>query len=73
MKKLELGIYQHYKGMKYLVIGLATHSETKEDLVVYVALYDNDLSAMWVRPLHMFLEDVMIDGKTTPRFRKISD
>ncbi len=71
MQKLELGIYQHYKGMKYLVLGIAKHSETKEDLVVYVTLYDNDMAAMWVRPLTMFLENVTIDGKEVPRFKKI--
>jgi hypothetical protein len=71
MKTLELGTYQHYKGGKYLVLGVAKHSETKEDLVVYVTLYDNDMASMWVRPLEMFLEDVDIDGKKIPRFKKI--
>lgn len=65
------GIYQHYKGMKYLVLGVAKHSETKEDLVVYVTLYENDMASMWVRPLAMFLENVVVDGKSMPRFRKI--
>lgn len=71
MKTLELGIYQHYKGNKYLVLGIAKHSETKEDLVVYVSLYENDMASLWVRPLNMFLEDVEIDGKVMPRFRKL--
>ncbi len=71
MQKLELGTYQHYKGMKYLVLGIAKHSETKEDLVVYVTLYDNDMANLWVRPLKMFLENVTIDGKEVPRFKKI--
>ena len=48
------GIYQHYKGNKYEVIGIAKHSETLEDLVVYRALYDNKVSQLWVRPLKMF-------------------
>lgn len=72
MKTLELGTYQHYKGGKYLVLGVAKHSETKEDLVVYVTLYENDIASLWVRPLKMFLEDVVVDGKKIPRFKKIS-
>ncbi|MDH5533543.1 MAG: DUF1653 domain-containing protein [Candidatus Pacebacteria bacterium] len=71
MKKLELGNYQHYKGMKYLVLGTAKHSETLEELVVYVTLYENEESALWVRPKSMFLENVTIDGKEVPRFKKI--
>lgn len=71
MRNIELGHYQHYKGGKYLVIGVAKHSETKEDLVVYVSLYDNDMSSLWVRPLKMFVEDIEIDGNKVPRFRKI--
>ncbi len=71
MKTLEPGTYQHYKGGKYLVLGTAKHSETLEDLVVYVALYENELGNLWVRPLKMFLERVKIDGEIVPRFRKI--
>lgn len=71
MKKIELGIYQHYKGKKYLVLGVAKHSETEEDLVVYVTLYENDRSSLWVRPLTMFLEEINVDGKIVRRFKKI--
>lgn len=68
---LKLGQYKHYKGNDYEVIGLARHSETLEDLVVYRALYgDFDL---WVRPLTMFLEDVEIDGVIKPRFKYLGD
>jgi hypothetical protein len=67
----ETGTYQHYKGGKYLVLGVAKHSETKEDLVVYVALYENEMASMWVRPLKMFTENVVVDGKNVPRFKKI--
>ncbi len=70
MRTLELGTYTHYKGNSYLVIGVAKHSETHEDLVVYVSLYPNEMASMWVRPLAMFLEDVTIDGVTMPRFQK---
>lgn len=63
---LKLGRYRHYKGKEYQVIGVAKHSETLEDLVVYRALYNE--GQIWVRPLKMFLEEVEIDGKKIPRF-----
>ena len=60
------GRYRHYKGNRYLVKGVARHSETEEQLVVYQQLYgDKDL---WVRPLKMFEETVEVEGKTVPRF-----
>jgi hypothetical protein len=71
MDSIQLGTYQHYKGGKYTVLGVAKHSETLEDLVVYVILYENDLSALWVRPLKMFLETIVVDGAEVPRFKKI--
>ena len=67
------GIYQHYKGNKYEVIGIAKHSETLEDLVVYRALYDNKVSQLWVRPLKMFTETIENDGKEIERFKYISE
>lgn len=60
------GIYEHYKGDKYEVIGLARHSETEEELVVYRALYGDH--GLWVRPYQMFVERVTIDGEQVPRF-----
>ena len=66
--KLKLGKYKHYKGKEYEVIGIARHSETLEELVVYKALYQNDGENLWVRPLQMFLEEVEIEGKKMPRF-----
>lgn len=67
------GIYQHYKGNKYEVIGIAKHSETLEDLVVYRALYDNKVSQLWVRPLKMFTETIENDGKEMERFKYIGE
>ena len=64
--KIKLGKYQHYKGNFYQVEGIATHSETMEQMVVYRPLYGE--GALWVRPLTMFVEDVTIDGKTQARF-----
>ncbi|MFH1170621.1 MAG: DUF1653 domain-containing protein [Candidatus Vogelbacteria bacterium] len=69
MNQIKLGKYQHYKGKQYEVIGLAKHSETLEELVVYKALYgENDL---WVRPKKMFLEMVEVEGKKMPRFKHL--
>jgi len=68
MIKLKLGKYRHYKGQEYEVVGVALHSETLEELVVYRALYDNPRSKIWVRPLEMFLEKVEIEGKKISRF-----
>lgn len=60
------GKYRHYKGGEYEVVGVARHSETGEQLVVYRCLYDNN--SLWVRPLAMFMETVMVDGRELPRF-----
>lgn len=68
MNTLKLGIYKHYKGNKYLVIGQAKHSETLEELVVYITLYDNSESKIWVRPLQMFLGEVNVNGIKQSRF-----
>jgi hypothetical protein len=50
------------------VIGTARHSETDEQLVVYRCLYDDD--SLWVRPLAMFIETVLVDGRKVPRFER---
>lgn len=71
MKDFKSGIYLHYKGKKYLTLGVAKHSETLEEMVVYVNLYENDHGNLWVRPLKMFQEKVEIDGKKVPRFKFI--
>ncbi len=62
------GRCRHYKGGEYQVIGTARHSETDELLVVYRCLYDND--SLWVRPLAMFMETVLVDGREVPRFER---
>ncbi|MBQ8551901.1 MAG: DUF1653 domain-containing protein [Clostridia bacterium] len=63
------GTYRHYKGNNYLVIDIATHSETLEPMVVYKALYGE--GGVWVRPAHMWNEPVVYNGETVPRFRYI--
>ena len=60
------GRYRHYKGNEYLVVGLARHSESREPLVVYQALYGE--RGLWVRPAAMFVETVEISGQRVPRF-----
>ncbi len=60
------GRYRHYKGKDYRVLGLARHSETQEELVVYQALYGD--FGWWVRPRGMFEETVTVEGVQTPRF-----
>lgn len=62
----ETGLYRHYKGQPYRVLGTARHSETMEPLVVYQALYGE--YGLWVRPASMFCENVQVDGKMVPRF-----
>lgn len=71
MTDIEPGTYLHHKGERYEVIGTASHSETLAKFVVYKALYgDGDLH---IRPLEMFIEDVVMDGVSVPRFRKIDN
>ena len=69
--EIQNGIYEHYKGKRYEVVGVARHSETLELLVVYKALYKGEFpeGSLWVRPLAMFKENVTVQGKTMPRFR----
>lgn len=62
------GIYQHYKGPEYRVLGLVRHSETLEELVYYECLYDNPNGQYWVRPRAMFEQTIVIEGVTRPRF-----
>ncbi len=63
---LPLGLYRHYKGGEYEVLGVATHSETGDSLVVYRCLYGD--YGLWVRPLAMFQESVEMGGEDIPRF-----
>lgn len=64
--KPKLGKYRHYKGNEYEVLGVAKHTETLEEMVVYRALYGD--GQIWVRPVEMFLEEVEREGKKVSRF-----
>ena len=70
---LKTGKYKHYKGKPYEVIGIARHSETLEELVVYKALYQKEGENLWVRPLKMFLEEVEIEGTIMPRLEFLGE
>ena len=67
---IPLGIYRHYKGNEYEVIGVSKHSETLEDMVVYKALYGD--GGIWVRPLLMWENPIEIDRITVKRFEYIA-
>ncbi|MBE7050767.1 MAG: DUF1653 domain-containing protein [Ruminococcaceae bacterium] len=69
MIMIKKGRYKHYKGNEYEVIGIAKHSETMEDMVVYKALYGD--GEIWVRPLSMWNETVIKDGKEYRRFELV--
>ncbi len=64
------GRYRHFKGKEYIVLGVARHSETEEELIVYRQDYGDH--GLWVRPKQMFLETVEVDGRELPRFEFIA-
>ena len=65
------GLYRHYKGGLYRLVGIARHSESLEDMVVYQALYGEH--GLWVRPLGMWEEQVTVNGVAQPRFARLPD
>lgn len=64
------GLYRHYKGKYYEAIEVCKNSETLEEMVIYQALYDDEI--LWARPLKMFYEEINVNGKMRPRFRHIT-
>jgi hypothetical protein len=71
MSAIQSGRYRHYKGNEYTVIGVAQHSESMEELVVYRQEYGD--FGLWVRPKQMFAETVTVDGELIPRFQWIGN
>lgn len=63
------GVYEHYKGAKYFVLGLSRNTETGEVCVVYRPLYETDWPQLVHREARMFFEEVVVDGRRVPRFR----
>ena len=74
MDQVQKGLYEHYKGNRYEVVDFAIHTETREPMVIYKALYKGNFpeGTLWARPLAMFEENVTVDGKLVPRFRYIT-
>lgn len=68
---IQPGRYRHYKGKDYEVLGVARHSETEDEFVVYRALYGD--RSLWIRPAAMFVETVVIEGQPCPRFQRMPD
>ena len=68
---MQNGRYRHYKGNEYLVLGVARHSETEEEFVVY--RQDYGARGLWVRPKAMFLEQVVVNGESKPRFKFVGE
>ena len=66
---MEIGIYEHYKGNRYRVLGVGNHSETLEKMVIYQAMYGE--KEIWVRPLSMWEELVEKNGTKVHRFRLV--
>lgn len=66
---IEPGLYKHYKGNTYEVLGMARHSETLESMVIYKAT--DQAGNVWVRPAAMFTETLLMEGEKKPRFEKI--
>jgi len=74
--EIKKGLYQHYKGKLYEVVGVGRHSETLEEVIVYRGLYEDEefgKNPIWVRPINMFLEEIEIDGKKIPRFKYLGE
>ena len=69
--EIKPGKYRHFKGNFYEVIGIARHSETMEEVVVYRALYGEQ--GLWVRPAAMWEETVDRDGYHGPRFQYVGE
>jgi hypothetical protein len=66
---MQLGLYQHYSGKFYQVIGVCRHSESLEEMIVYRALYGD--YALWVRPKDIFFSMILQDNQQVPRFKFI--
>lgn len=69
---IEPGVYEHYKGKKYFVLGLSRNTETNEVCVVYRPLYETDWPQLVHRNAEMFFESIVVNGQTIPRFRRVA-
>lgn len=72
--ELEPGLYRHYKGNEYNVLGVGRHTEADEYFVMYSPVEQKPgAPSIWLRPYHMLIETVDINGKTIPRFQRIEE
>ena len=69
--EIKPGVYQHYKGKKYFVLGLSRNTETNEVCVVYRPMYETDWPQLVHRNAEMFCENVHVDGRAVPRFKLV--
>ena len=75
IRTIALGRYRHFKGKEYEVLGIARNSETKEPMVIYKALYNDETygyGVVWIRPAAMWNEEVDRNGKKFRRFERLS-
>lgn len=68
---INYGLYKHYKGSVYRVIGIAAHTENPQRLVIYHKANETNNKILWARPEGMFLDDVLVNGALVPRFKKL--
>ena len=74
LPSLELGLYEHYKGNRYQVLGVGCNTEAHEYYVVYSPEHPKaDSPEMWLRPYDMFVETIELNGQTIPRFKKLAE
>ena len=71
MENRETKYFRHYKNKSYKFLGIAHHSETLEEVVVYETLYKNDLNSLWVRPKEIFFSEIELNGEKTLRFKPV--
>jgi len=69
---IQSGIYEHYRGDRYEVVGAGLETETLAPVIIYKPLYESPVQ-LWVRPFEMFTESVEVDGKKVERFRRINE
>jgi hypothetical protein len=72
-EKIKLGKYRHYKGFICNVIGVALHSESQDELVIYTHPDQDGHEQLWARPIDMFKENVEVGDYNGPRFEYIGE
>jgi hypothetical protein len=74
VEKFKPGVYKHFKGNLYLALTTGKHTETLEEYVVYISLYENETSQVWIRPIDNFLGyKEFKDGTKVKRFEFVRE